>query len=186
MNWQPNPALYLSPEMMAELALGVDPPLQIAQKYGMSAAEFGQLNAQAWFGEAVYRKREELQASGVTFVTKASMMAEEMWQDIFTQSKTTDMRMEHRIAAAKELTDISGLKPKAAAHAGAGPSFTINIQLPAEAQAPSRHVLETRTVEKAEPMIIDMTPVQAIPPKPDGLRIPDFKLTDDLVGARPA
>lgn len=184
-SFEPNPALYLSPEMVAELALGQDPPNEIAQKYGFTVAEFQQLNAQTWFGEAVYRKREELQANGVTFLAKAGMMAEEMWQDIYRTSKTDgQMRMEHRIEAAKQLTDIAGLKPKAAAAVASGPAFVINIQIPDEKQAPSTHKIDRPKAEQAEPMVIDMRPVAAIdlPPPPPGLKVPDFKLTNDLAG----
>lgn len=183
-SWTPNPALYLSPEMVAELALGQDPPLHIAQKYGMSPAEFEALQSQEWFGAAIYRKREELQANGVTFVTKAQMMAEEMWQDIYTLSKSTDgMRMEHRIEAAKQLTDIAGLKPKAAAASAGGPSFTINISIPDNPQGPQlRSVGGHSEAEKAPALTIEMKPQDDFPKPPVGFKIPDFKMTPDLVG----
>lgn len=179
----PNPALYLSPEMVAELALGQDPPLQIAQKYGFSPAEFEALQAQAWFGEAVYRKRDQLQAEGVTFAAKAGMMAEEMWQDIYAMSKTTDMRMEHRIDAAKNLTDIAGLKPKGQAIGTGGPSFTINIQLPDNPAPPNPRMIGGHSeADKAPVLTVDFKPVDDFPKPPPGLKIPDFKLTPDLVG----
>jgi hypothetical protein len=182
--WTPNPALYLSPEMVAELALGQDDPLTIAQKYGMTVAEFEALNAQPWFGDAVYRKREQLQAEGVTFVAKAQMMAEEMWQDIYQLSKSGDgMRMEHRIEAAKQLTDIAGLKPKAAAASANGPSFTINISIPDNPQGPQLKAVGGHSeADKPPAMVIEMKPADDFPKPPPGLKIPDFKLTPDLVG----
>lgn len=181
--FSPNPALYLSPEMVTELALGQDNPLDIAGKYGLTAHEFGQLQAQEWFGAAIYRKREELQAHGITFTAKAMMMAEEMWTDIYQASKVSDMRMEHRIAAAKELTDISGMKPKAAAGVpGSGPSFTIQINLPSDPQGPTTHQLHTEKA-KVEPALTIEMDGMALPPKPIGMKVPDFKLKDDLVGA---
>lgn len=178
--WTPNPALYLSPEMVAELALGQDAPLDIAQKYGFTAAEFGQLQAQSWFAEAVFRKREELQANGITFIAKAGMMAEEMWSDIYQLSKSTDMRVEHRIEAAKQLADLAGMKPKAAAAQPHGPAFTINIQLPPNPQGPQAAVIDSHAVERPAAMVIEL---DQLPPKPAGYRVPDFKLTPDLIGA---
>jgi hypothetical protein len=179
--YTPNPALYLSPEMVAELALGQDPPLDIASKYGFSAAEFQQLQAQPWFGAAIYRKREELQASGITFAAKAAMMAEEMWQDIYTVSKGSEMRMEHRLEAAKQLSSLGGLAPKEARGANTGPQFTITIQIPSDAQGPSMRKIE-QAEAKPDPMVIDLTPGVSLPPVPAGFKVPDFKLTDDLVG----
>jgi hypothetical protein len=187
-SWTPNPALYLSPEMVAELALGQDDPLTIAQKYGMTVAEFEALNAQPWFGETIYRKREQLQAEGVTFAAKAGMIAEEVMQDIYTLSKASDgMRMEHRLDFLKQMVDVSGLKPKAAAVSAGGPSFTINISIPDNPQGPQlRNVGGHSEADNPPAMTIEMKPADDFPKPPPGLKIPDFKLTPDLVGNQPA
>lgn len=183
-NIAPHPALYLSPEMVAELALGIDPPLDIAAKYNVSAAELQELQALPWFQEAIYRKRDEFSASGMTFAAKAGMMAEELWQKLYVEAMTTAARTEHKIDIATKLTDIAGLKPKiAAANAGpAGPQFQITINLPSDMQGPSQRKVEARTTA-AEPLVLDMTPItpsQDLPPKP--LAVADFKLKDDLTG----
>lgn len=179
--WTPNPALYLSPEMVAELALGQDDPLTIAAKYGLSTAEFESLNSQEWFGQMVYQKREELTSDGMTFKIKARMIAEEVMQDVFSLSKTpTGMRPEHRLEFLKQVAEYGGLKPKQGHEGPTGPAFAITINLPDNPTGPQSRAITGETMVKPDPMIIDMNP---IPPKPEGFKVPDFKLTNDLTGA---
>lgn len=180
--WSTNPALYLSPEMVAELALGVDPPLQVAQKYGLSPAEFMALQAQDWFGKEIYRKREELHADGMTFQVKARMIAEEVMQDFFRKSKTQDLRPEHLLEFLKQTAGYGGLTPKVGAVTGpAGPAFQINITLPDNPQGPSLAKIETADAPP-EPLIIEMTAQESIPPPPPQIAVPGFRLTNDLRG----
>lgn len=181
MTWQPNPALYVSPEMIAELALGLDPPLDVADKYGFNPAEFGQLQAQSWFAEMVVTKRVELTTNGQTFVAKARMMAEEMYTDLFKASKANTLSHTLQVEVAKQLAGAAGMNARAA-EAPSGPAFAITINLPGEAQGPSMRVVDKVASEKPQPLVIDMTPMAPLPPKPAGRTVPDFKLTDDLVG----
>lgn len=184
--WTPNPALYLSPEMVNELALGIDPPLQIAQKYGLTAAEFTALQAQEWFGAEVFRRRDQLHAEGMSFQVKAKMIAEEVMQDFFQTTKTKDVRPEHILEFLKQTAEYGGLKQKVLANQGpAGPAFMIQINLPAGAQGPGSAAQLNVTPDKPAPMVLDLKAMDPLPPLPAGMKVPDFKLTKDLVGETP-
>jgi len=147
-----NPALYLSPEMVAELALGVDPPVDVAAKYGFELKDFLQLQAQPWFAEAVYRERERQQKEGITFQSKAKMMAEEMWVDLYKEAKSNLLKPELKVDVAKQLTEVAGMKPKnpVTQTGPAGPAFTVNITIPSEMRPPHR---ETLTAVEPTPVI---------------------------------
>lgn len=180
-----NVALYLSPEMVHELALGMDPPRSIVVKYGVSDAEYDQLCAQEWFGEMIAKRRMELHSDGVTFAAKARMMAEELFQKLFQSATTGNLAHPLMLDLGKQLTEIGGLKPKVGVQDGGAraPAFSINIQV------------NTDTAQKSGQRptgAIDVTPVKVsipldpMPPKPEGFRVPDFKLTPDLVGSAQA
>jgi hypothetical protein len=172
----PNPALYYSPEMVAELAMGMDPPYDIAARYGLTRQEFDQLQAQAWFGEMVARKRQELSDDGILFSSKAAMMAEELWARLFQAACANQLAHPLVVETAKQLTEIGQLKPKAAANVGGGgPAFQINIQVNGvdAGQAKARGV-SAEVVEAAPVISIPLEP--GLPPKPAGLKVPDFDL----------
>lgn len=131
-----SPGLYISPEMVTELAMGMDPPLDIAAKYGLEPSAFHALSALDWFNDAVYRRREELARDGHTFAAKAGMMAEEMWTLTFLAAKNGELKPAELIDAANKLTDIAGLKPKGPLQGQAGPAFQIVINVPEQVQGP--------------------------------------------------
>lgn len=182
-SWTANPGIYTSPEMVAELALGAEPPLDIAHKYGMTPDEFGFLQAQPWFVDAVYRKREELQANGVTFQAKAKMMLEEGLTDLFKLSKTGQMAANLTLELTKQLAEVAGVKQQAKLpQTENAPTFAINIVLPDNPAGPSQRHVEATTIPQAPPMVIDLKArtVDTLPPKPQGFTVPDFKMNDDL------
>lgn len=186
-NPHPNPALYLSPEMVNELALGMDDMYAIAARHGLSRYEFDQLSDQQWFGQLLVTRRMLLADQGVTFPLKAAMMAEELWQDIFAKHKGGDLQVALALDMAKQLTEIAGMKPKDRMPGAAvgGPAFQININI-GEAAPP-----EPRKAKAPDPkQVIEAKPVVSVafgdplPPKPAGFVMPDFKMTPDLVGDR--
>lgn len=171
----PNPALYYSPEMVAELAMGMDPPYDIAARYGLSRDEFDQLQAQTWFGELVARKRQELADDGILFSSKAAMMAEELWTRLFQAACTGTLAHPLVVETAKQLTEIGQLKPKAAAgQVGGGPAFQLNIQVNG---VPTGRAVAVEATKDAPPEpAMSITLGDPMPEKPPGLRVPDFDL----------
>jgi hypothetical protein len=174
--------MYLSPEMVQELALGMDPPLDIAKRYGVDYREYTWLEAQPWFGELIAKTRMEQHAEGITFAAKAKMMAEELFQTLFQAATTGNLAHTLSLDLAKQLTEIAGLKPKVTPGQGAsGPAFQININVNSEGALKSgQRPIEGSAVE-VKPVKMSI-PLDNLPPKPEGFRVPDFRLTSDLVG----
>jgi hypothetical protein len=172
----PNPAMYLSPEMVLDLALGMDPPYDIAARYGLSRSEFDKLQAQEWFGRAVAQKRLEVSENGQMFSQKAAMMAEELFQQLFKAAITGNLAHPIVMDLTKQLTEIGQLKPRAAVGVSAGgPAFQINIQVNgADLDKAKTSRLDIQPVVEAVTMAIPLG--DQLPPKPEGLRVPDFDL----------
>lgn len=178
-------ALDLSPEMMLELALGLEPPLAVIAKHGVSAADFQTLQTQAWFLDALTRERERLRDEGYTFQAKARLMNEEILKDLYIDAKSNAMKPELKLELSKHLADMTGMrKPAGGPAVAAGPAFAITINIPDNARGPV-NIGELLAVkhDKPAPMVIEMTPSEPkfdLGPKPVG--VPDFRLTNDLVG----
>lgn len=170
-----NPALYLSPEMVSELAMGMDPPYAIAARYGLEQAEFDILQAQTWFGAEVARKRMEYADGGTLFEIKARLMAEEMYTDLFKLAKADELAHAMRVEVAKQLRDIGGLGVKGVAAGETAPRFAINIQVNGVDQnVAQRTRLDLAPTAPVVTMVIPFD--QPLPPKPEGLRVPDFDI----------
>jgi hypothetical protein len=195
----PNPAMYLSPEFVQELALGKDKPDDVCARHGVEPSDFQWLSAQAWFGEMVAVKRMQLADNGVLFSAKAEMMLEELLQHLYKSAITGNLAAAPMLELTKQLGDYAGLRTRGAQAAATGPAFQQNINVAADTLAAGRALAPAN----AEP--VNITPTLSIPlgqttaPKPTGtigpgfppgplgevpagLRVPDFKLTPDLVG----
>lgn len=161
-----------------ELALGVDPPYDIAARYGLSQGEMDQLNSFDWFGEMVLTRRMELQQNGQTFAAKARMMAEELYQKLFQNALAGNLAHPLSLEMAKQLTDIGGLRKGPAADQPSGPAFQININVAPGGQGPG--IAEAKIID-VTPVVISV-PADPLPARPEGFRVPDFRMTPDLVG----
>jgi hypothetical protein len=117
--------------MVVEIALGADPPVEIAWRYGLTADEYEQLEALEWFVELIARKRQELQDNGYLFQAKAAMMAEALLTSLFQQAMAQKVAAPVAIEISKQLVDIGRLKPVpgVTTPGGGGPGFAINIQI---------------------------------------------------------
>lgn len=175
----PNPALYASPEMVMELALGAEPPYDIAARYGLSQGEMDQLNSLEWFGEMVLARRMDLQQNGQTFQAKAKMMAEELYQKLFQSALAGNLAHPLALEMAKQLTEIGGIKKGPVTGEGAGPAFQININVTNAGTPPGTH--DDLKVIDVKPVVISV-PADPLPARPEGFRVPDFRMTPDLVG----
>ena len=123
--------LHYSPEMVAELAMGADDPLSVAERYGVEPEEYERLASLEWFGRLVAQKRHEFHDTGMLFVAKAGMMAEALLTRLFQQSMAGAIPPPLTVEVAKQLTDIGRLKPQPlnTQPGQSGNAFQINIQV---------------------------------------------------------
>jgi hypothetical protein len=183
-----NPVLHLPSEMMLELAMGLEPPITVLQKYGFQLKDLVALENQAWFNDALMRERERLRDEGYVWQAKARLMNESLIEELFKQSRAGALRPEVTMDLIKTLGDMTGQRKPPQTAAGAnGPMFQINITLPENPRGPTnvKAMIEGQKEKAPEAMTVDFKvvepdPVEALGPRP--VRIPDFALTSDLVG----
>lgn len=169
-----SPGLYVSPEMITELAMGLDPTATIADKYGFDPVAFGALSQQGWFQEAVVRRRTELSEEGVTFQAKAAMVSEELMMEGFKLARAGLMKPDEVTNLLKVTSGLAGMQPKHTVQPGeAGARFMIQINMPGDAQGPgARPDLEAQKLQQAVagPMVIDLKPTAVTSVNPDGTK----------------
>jgi hypothetical protein len=185
----PNPALYLSPEFVLELALGKDSDSDICARHGVEPGDYAWMSGQDWFAQMVAQKRMELADNGVLFSAKAGMMLEELLALQYKSAITGNLNGALINDLIKQLADITGQRgPKTSAQAGpAGPAFQLNINVSAApaGDAPRQTYVDVDAQVVETPPTLSI-PLDGLPPKPPGFRVPDFKLTPDLVGTASA
>lgn len=184
-------ALRVPPEMMTELALGMEDGVLVAQRHGFSAADFAALMGQPWFMKALQAKQDDLEANGFTFRAKMGLLAEDLLVDLWTVAKQSDSGS-LKLDVAKLLAKLADLEPKNTQQIVAGNSgYQIVINIPdsysggADQGGSSSRPGDGGIREAPNtPPVIDITPAKAqeLPTGSKPLIVPDFDLTDDLVG----
>lgn len=144
-------AITLSPELYMQLALGMDHPLDIIGRFGISEATFLMLQGEEWFTSKVLSLREEIKASGMTIKLKARYMTEVVMEDVFNTSRGADVALSSKLAVLEWLGKAGDVmpKPNAPADGGGGrPSVNIIINgTPQIASAgPETHVIDAKPV----------------------------------------
>lgn len=180
----PNAAMYTSPEFIIELALGKDPEAAVCARHGVEPADMAWLNSQPWFVETVVRKRLELHENGFLFGAKSEMMLEELVVLQYKSAITGNLNGALTNDLIKLLADITGKRgPGSQAQAGpAGPAFQLNINVTADTLAKGRAGPVTIDAVAVEKPLMSIPLGDPLPPRPAGFRVPDFKLTPDLIG----
>mgnify|MGYP001559824442 CR=1 FL=1 len=74
--------LDVPPQLVLEVAYGVEDPELIAARHGFSDSEWLLLKAHAPFVKQVEDKKAELKASGYTFRMKSAFIAEDLLDDL--------------------------------------------------------------------------------------------------------
>lgn len=189
MNLTSTAALRVPPEMMTELALGMEDGVLVAQRYGFSAADFVVLMGQPWFTKALQIKREGLEKDGNIFRAKMSMLAEDLLMDLWAAAKTSESGG-LKLDVAKLFTKLADLEPKNTQQVFAGNTgYQIVINIPdnysggADQGGSSSRPGDggIREASKSSP-VIDITPSKPreLPEGPKPFIVPDFDLTSDL------
>lgn len=158
-----SPGLYVSPEMVTELAMGLDPELAIAAKYGLDAVAYQALSGLEWFQAAVYRRRQELADEGVTFAIKAAMVSEELMMEGYKLAKAGSMKPNEITDLLKVTSSLAGMQPKHTQAQAGGAAFQIVINVPDQVSAPGARpppeMAGSIQKELAAPLVIDMKAV---------------------------
>ena len=127
--------LDVKAEMVMEIACGMEDPLVIARRYGLTDVEFGALCQWPEFNRQVDAKRAELKASGHTFRLMAGWMAEDLAKDLYRQAKGVDVSLPQKHEVFKTMAKLADYEPKANVQAQVGPGFSIQIVFGDKAKA---------------------------------------------------
>lgn len=124
-------ALRVPPEMVLQIASGLDTPEDIAKRYGFSEEEFAALSTWVPFQQEVAKVRAELEKSGFDFVIDSRVKAKELSNVLFTRAMLNDTTFGQVHDAFRTFTEFADLKPKPnPLQANPGqtqPAFSINI-----------------------------------------------------------
>ena len=143
--------LKIQPELVQEVATGLEDGLTIAQRYGFSEEEWRIIEARPDFQRAVSKVRAELEKSGQTFRMKAALMADKLMDNMYTHAMDSETPVRDKATALQLLTRVGELEPKASAQVNAGPGFSITINLPT-VPPPEETAKKAEVVEEARPV----------------------------------
>lgn len=124
------PSKSIPPEMVAEIALGMEEPVDIAYRYGFVASEYKALEQHKPFVADVAAKRAEYERGGTTAKIKAAWMAENLMDDLFLRAKSPEASIAQVQETVKIFAKLGDLEPKQrmdVSQQGAGFSVVINI-----------------------------------------------------------
>lgn len=111
MNLAADNLLTLSPQLLVDLALGLEPLQVIATRYGGTLEQLQDVMAHPVIADRISHTRNELQKEGTTAKWKARMAAEDLLRDLYLRAKTTDS-LSQLNEAVKTLAKIGDLEPK--------------------------------------------------------------------------
>jgi len=99
--------------MVFDIALGVEDELVVKERYGLNDEEFNHIIIQPIFRKELAVMGKELRETGVSFATKAKLIAEETLEDIFALITNSQVAAKDRITAWSKVAEFAGLTPKA-------------------------------------------------------------------------
>lgn len=136
----------IPPEMLLDIAAGMEDPPDIALRYGFTASEFARITETQEFLREINIQRAENDKTGVTARNKAGMMYDILAEKYFQRLLGGDVAIGQLAAGVEAFATLGGKKPKAtiAEAAGAGFQIVFNIQQPA---APMKTILSTKAKE---------------------------------------
>jgi len=121
--------LDVPPKFVLEVAYGVKDPAELAEEYGYTPEEWGQLKAYPAFIKVVEARKSELIATGVTFRVKSAMMVEDLLPDIYNAAKEQGASFHTKLAAVNFLAKAAGLDSPKKDEEQSGNQFNISINL---------------------------------------------------------
>lgn len=116
------------PEMIAEIAYGLQEPVDIAFRFGYAKSEYEQLEQNRYFVAAVMSARSELERNGHSVKIKARFMTENLMEDVYTRAKSPTASIGQVLDAVKVLSRLGDLEPKPQAEKGTNaPATSVQI-----------------------------------------------------------
>ena len=130
--WRPRAMVNFPSEMVVALAQGLEDPLDIAARFGITAEQWEKWSEYPPLKAAVSAKRAELEKNGWVVRTKAAMQAEMLMDQVFVQAMSNDVGLMQKLETLKTLIKVGNLEPKEDKNTQAGTGFQININLPGQ------------------------------------------------------
>lgn len=121
--------LDVPPQLVLEVAYGVEEPEVIASRYGFAGNEWLSLKAHEPFIRQVEDKKAELKASGYVFKMKAAFMAEDLLTDLYKKAKEDDASFSVLLETIKFTAKAAGLDAPVKTDQAPGNKFSITIDL---------------------------------------------------------
>lgn len=132
------------PQMIADIAYGLEEPVDIAFRYGYKASEYYALEKQQQFLTAVATARSELERTGHGVKVKAQWMTENLMDDMYMKAKAPAASIQQVQESIKILSKLADLEPRGVTPQSSGPGFSVVINIPAMAKT------ETITIENQQ------------------------------------
>lgn len=125
------------------------PTSEIIASEGLTQTEYDQIAANPQFQRYVDTYKAELKENGFSFSAKSRVLAEDLLPSAYHMARDPDVPAAVRAKILENLVDWGDLKPKNSANVGAGPGFSITINIPNVGQTPAQTiVLEAETPQK--------------------------------------
>lgn len=121
--------LDVPPKLVLEVAYGVEPPEEIAERYGFSRTEWLLLKEHKPFVKQVEDKKEELRAGGYTFRMKSAVIAEDLLGTLYLKAKEEDASFHTILETVKLTAKAAGFEAPQKEETNTGSSFQITINL---------------------------------------------------------
>lgn len=123
------PMIDVDPKFVLEVASGIVPPSDLAEKYGYTPEQWIFLKEYDPFVKQVEAKKAELKASGYTFKMKAAVAAEDLLEDVYLKAKAEDSSFHTQLEALKFMARAAGIDAPVKEVAQQGPGFSITINI---------------------------------------------------------
>lgn len=145
-----NTDLSIPAEMISAIAMGMEDPWVIADRFGFDGIKWARLEQWKPFLDAVAQRRSEFESTGFSTKLKAALYADMIQDQLIKDALSSDASMSQRLAAYDAFVKVGDLLPqKGATGQGSGgpaaPAFTIQINLAPGAPMPTPHVIEMKT-----------------------------------------
>lgn len=144
---QLTPILDVPPELILEVAVGVDTLESICQKYGYSTSHVEQLRNDAGFKARVAKTESDLQRDGFTHKYRAAYGADIGLQEMIRMLKDPTVSNALKVDIYKELVKTADLVPKQNVQQQAGGGYSITINIPQVGETPGRTIEMNRSDE---------------------------------------
>lgn len=148
--------LDVPPQLVLEVAYGVEDPEQIALRHGFSDSEWLLLKAHAPFIKQVEDKKAELKAGGYSFRLKSAFIAEDLLDALYKKASEEDASFSVLLETIKFTSKAAGLDAPVKTDNAPGSRFSINIVLGGGQSVKVNVSQNTENVIESEDAVFEM------------------------------